>query len=136
MPPFVDRPGKMRLLAPTAEPLVPDPLRLSDEPQQTAEIAADPEVVEQERPVGDPNFDHPLQFVAIQTVGEGDNIGLYDPAHLASMHDLVKGTDGIMGTATAPESVGAVQRRRDRRKARYRLGGLTLRRAGLAPAGR
>src|SRR4051794_26499330 len=36
----------MRLLATTAEPLEPSPLRFLDEHQQTAKVAADAEVVE------------------------------------------------------------------------------------------
>ena len=39
-------PAEMRLLAPTAKPLVPDPLRLPDEQQQTADVAVDAKVVE------------------------------------------------------------------------------------------
>jgi hypothetical protein len=36
----------VRLLAPTAEPLVPSPFRLFDEQEQTAKVAADAEVIE------------------------------------------------------------------------------------------
>lgn len=39
-------PIEMRLLAPTAEPLVPGPLRLRDEHQQTAKVAAHAYVAE------------------------------------------------------------------------------------------
>src|SRR5688572_9744652 len=68
---------------------------LTDEPQQ--------------RPVGDPSLEHLAQFGAIQTVEEGRDVRLQKEVHFASVDEVLQHADGLVGTATWPEAIGAVQ---------------------------
>ena len=61
-----------------------------------------------QRPVGYPNPEHLLKLGAIQTVEEGLDVRLQNPAHLALVHRAVQRTNRIVGTASGPESIRAL----------------------------
>ena len=63
-----------------------------------------------QRPIGHPNLEHLLKPGAVQTVEEGLNVSLQNPTHLALVHRSVQRTNRIVGTASRPETVRALQK--------------------------
>ena len=63
-----------------------------------------------QRPVGDPNPEHLLEPGAIQTVEEGLDVSLQNPAHLALVHRTVQRTNRIVGAASGPKAIRALQK--------------------------
>jgi len=61
-------------------------------------------------PVGDPYLEHLHQLGANQAVEEGRDVGLQNPVHLVSVHRVVDGSKGVMGSASGPEAIRAVQK--------------------------
>src|SRR5438093_2931897 len=88
--------------------VVPISGRLNSSPSSTPHVQALADEPQQ-RPIRDPSLEHLGERGAIHAVEKGHDVCLQNPTHFALMNDPVQGSHGVMGTASGPEAIRAVQ---------------------------